>query len=77
MSTGDAILCEKRIQSQACMEGDWVRQIRDRCVSRGIPFFFKQWGGVNKKRTGRTLDGRTWNDMPNPSIALNEGQAVG
>ena len=46
------------------MEADWVRQIRDRCVSRGVPFFFKQWGGVNKKATGRTLDGRTWDEMP-------------
>ncbi|MDP9365147.1 MAG: phage Gp37/Gp68 family protein, partial [Chloroflexota bacterium] len=32
--------------------------------ARGVPFFFKQWGGVNKKRTGRLLEGRTWDDMP-------------
>ncbi|MCO6435715.1 MAG: phage Gp37/Gp68 family protein [Phycisphaerae bacterium] len=43
---------------------DWVRQIRDRCVARGVPFFFKQWGGVDKKRAGRILDGRTWDQMP-------------
>ena len=35
------------------MNADWVRKIRDRCVSRSVPFFFKQWGGVQKKRTGR------------------------
>lgn len=43
---------------------EWVRQIRDKCIARGVPFFFKQWGGVKKKQTGRTLDGRTWNQMP-------------
>ena len=46
------------------MEGDWVRDIRDLCVQEQVPFFFKQWGGVFKKRTGRTLDGRTWDQMP-------------
>ncbi|MFG0251686.1 MAG: DUF5131 family protein [Phycisphaerales bacterium JB038] len=39
---------------------EWVRQIRDRCLAQSVPFFFKQWGGVNKKATGRELDGRTW-----------------
>lgn len=42
----------------------WVRDIRDQCVAAGVPFFFKQWGGKNKKKAGRTLDGRTWNEMP-------------
>ena len=46
------------------MEPDWVRTIRNRCLERGVPFFFKQWGGVNKKKSGRTLDGRTWNELP-------------
>ena len=46
------------------MQPDWVREIRDHCVNSGVPFFFKQWGGVFKKRTGRTLDGRTWDQMP-------------
>ena len=46
------------------MRSEWVRKIRDRCLARGVPFFFKQWGGVNKKRFGRTLDGRTWDQMP-------------
>ena len=43
----------------------WVRDIRDRCANERVAFHFKQWGGVNKKRTGRVLDGRTWDQMPN------------
>jgi protein gp37 len=35
----------------------------------GVSFFFKQWGGINKKRTGRLLEGRTWDDLPKNSIA--------
>jgi protein gp37 len=46
------------------MDPDWVTDIRDQCVRAGVPFFFKQWGGVQKKRTGRLLDGRTWDEMP-------------
>ena len=46
------------------MDAEWVREIRDNCVDSEVPFFFKQWGGVFKKRTGRTLDGRTWDEMP-------------
>ena len=46
------------------MDADWVREIRDQCERSDVPFFFKQWGGVFKKRTGRTLDGRVWNEMP-------------
>ena len=46
------------------MEADWVRELRDNCVQHDVPFFFKQWGGVFKKRTGRTLDNRTWDQMP-------------
>jgi len=46
------------------MQPDWVRDIRDTCVQEKVPFFFKQWGGVFKKRTGRLLDGRTWDQMP-------------
>jgi len=50
------------------MEADWVRQIRDRCIHYRVPFFFKQWGGVQKSRTGRTLDGRTWDEFPRQSV---------
>jgi len=46
------------------MQPDWARSIRDRCRARGVPFFFKQWGGVRKKHTGRVLDGRTWDERP-------------
>lgn len=42
----------------------WVRKIRDRCIAQSVPFFFKQWGGTRKKLTGRELDGRTWDEMP-------------
>jgi protein gp37 len=42
----------------------WVIDIRDQCVKQNVPFFFKQWGGVNKKRMGRLLDGETWDQMP-------------
>ena len=46
------------------MKPEWVFEIRDACERFGVPFFFKQWGGVFKKSTGRVLDGRTWDDMP-------------
>jgi protein gp37 len=41
------------------MEQDWVRSLRDQCEAAGVPFFFKQWGGVQKRRAGCMLDGRT------------------
>jgi len=46
------------------MEADWVRNIREQCVEQNVPFFFKQWGGFNKKKKGRTLDGRIWDETP-------------
>lgn len=46
------------------MDPGWVRSIRDQCLAAGVAFHFKQWGGVNKKRTGRILDGRTWDEFP-------------
>lgn len=46
------------------MHPDWVRDLRDRCVDEAVAFFFKQWGGPNKKASGRLLDGRTWDDQP-------------
>lgn len=42
----------------------WVREIRDKCVAAGVPFFHKQWGGRTPKAGGRELDGRTWDEMP-------------
>ena len=46
------------------MAEEWVTDVRDQCLASGIPFFFKQWGGVNKKKTGRLLQRRTWDQMP-------------
>ena len=43
---------------------EWVSDIRDQCVFAKVPFFFKQWGGVKKKKAGRLLDGQLWNEMP-------------
>ena len=46
------------------MAKQWVTKIRDQCVAVGVPFFFKQWGGTNKKKAGRTLGGSTWDQLP-------------
>lgn len=46
------------------LDPSWVREIRDHCQASGVRFFFKQWGGVNKARTGRVLDGHTYDEQP-------------
>jgi len=46
------------------IDPEWVTDIRQQCQRAKVPFFFKQWGGINKRRTGRLLDGRTWDEMP-------------
>lgn len=46
------------------LDPTWVTDIRDQCRRAGVPFFFKQWGGKNKKKAGRLLEGRTWDQMP-------------
>lgn len=49
----------------ACpVDPDWIRRLRDECLTGRIAFFFKQWGGVRKKLAGRELDGRTWDEFP-------------
>lgn len=48
---------------------EWVESIRRQCELHGIPFFFKQWGGVQKGRHGRELNGRTYDEMPQPTVA--------
>lgn len=48
---------------------DWVRGIRDNCAEYNVPFYFKQWGGKNKKGNGNTLDGKTYDKMPRSDIA--------
>jgi len=54
------------------MNPTWVTDIRDQCREAGVPFFFKQWGGVRKKKAGRVLDGRTWDEMPTPGERWNQ-----
>jgi protein gp37 len=51
------------------IEADWVRDLRDRSVAAGIPFFFKQWGGRTPKAGGRVLDGREWSELPRAAAA--------
>jgi protein gp37 len=46
------------------IKSEWVIEIRDQCLDACVPFFFKQWGGVNKKKAGREIEGRVWNQMP-------------
>lgn len=46
------------------MKEEWVIEIKDQCEQAGVPFFFKQWGGVNKKKNGRDLRGEKWEEMP-------------
>jgi protein gp37 len=46
------------------VQKEWITEIRDQCIEAGIPFFFKQWGGVRKKQNGKILDGRIWNQFP-------------
>lgn len=46
------------------VDAEWVRNIRDQCIEKDVPFFFKQWGGMNKKAAGRRLDREVWDQMP-------------
>jgi len=46
------------------MRKEWVIDIREQCLKARVPFFFKQWGGFNKKKAGRSLEGKTWDQMP-------------
>lgn len=51
------------------MRQEWVLDIRNQCKKAGVPFFFKQWGGTNKKKSGRMLENRTWDEMPQAAVA--------
>jgi hypothetical protein len=52
------------------MNVEWVTEVRDQCLSARVPFFFKQWGSTNKKKAGRLLEGRLWDEMPlSPQLA--------
>jgi protein gp37 len=55
------------------MQTEWVAAIHRQCVAASVPFFFKQWGGVNKKRAGRRLNGRTYDELPR-NMALKREQ---
>ncbi|PWW82380.1 hypothetical protein CR164_05105 [Prosthecochloris marina] len=46
------------------IDPEWVQEIREQCLAANVPFFFKQWGGTNKKKSGRILDGRVWDQTP-------------
>jgi protein gp37 len=46
------------------MKKEWVVDIRNQCQNEKVPFFFKQWGGFNKKKAGRELEGRIWDEIP-------------
>jgi protein gp37 len=52
------------------MDPTWVVDIRDQCAAAAVPFFFKQWGGTNKKKAGRVLEGRTWDELPRRAGAI-------
>jgi protein gp37 len=51
------------------MDAEWAISLRDQCVRSGVRFFFKQWGGFNKKKAGRVLDGRIWDEMPEEKVS--------
>jgi protein gp37 len=53
------------------MKAEWAIDIRDQCLAADIPFFFKQWGGTNKKKTGRILEGRKWDQTPQPQESIH------
>lgn len=53
------------------LKEEWVLEIREHCFKNNVPFFFKQWGGTNKKKTGRLLEGRTWDAKPGNDLALS------
>jgi protein gp37 len=57
------------------MDPKWAIDLRDRCLEARVPFFFKQWGGVNKKKAGRLLEGRTWDEIPEMRQSLPEAVA--
>jgi len=52
------------------IQESWVLGIRDQCLKAKVPFFFKQWGGFNKKKNGRLLEGRTWDQFPKDAATL-------
>ncbi len=58
------------------MQAAWVRSIQRQCAAQKVPFFFKQWGGVQKSKAGRELDGRTWDEFPRPAKEPRRGASA-
>ncbi|MBN1553042.1 phage Gp37/Gp68 family protein [bacterium] len=58
------------------MSKAWVTEIRDQCQAAGVPFFFKQWGGTNKKKTGRQLENRMWSELPYHSASHSLRESI-
>ena len=52
------------------MKEEWVLDILEQCQKARVPFFFKQWGGEQKKKAGRTLLGQTWDEMPKQIVSF-------
>ena len=59
------------------IDSKWVFDIKQQCYKADVPFFFKQWGGVNKKKTGRLLNGKSYSEMPNIENIIPPGQNDG
>jgi protein gp37 len=58
------------------MQSEWVENILQQCETHNIPFFFKQWGGFRKKRAGRVLHGKIYNDLPQSAYNLPSAQLL-
>jgi len=56
------------------MRKEWALKIRDQCREASVPFFFKQWGGVNRKKTGRLLQGQTWDEYPKAAVVTRSSR---
>ena len=55
------------------MKEEWVLSLKATCEKQAVPFYFKQWGGTNKKKSGRLLMGQTWDAMPKWTAVNNGG----
>jgi len=58
------------------MQEEWVKEVHQKCLDSEVAFFFKQWGGTNKKKAGRLLDGKTWDDLPALTVKPSEQVAA-
>ena len=56
------------------LEEEWVLNLRDACNDQNVPFYFKQWGGFNKKKNGRLLEGRIWDEMPRTNLHTKQSE---